>query len=133
YTRNFSWVDNTGTNQVFVYICTSIETEISRTLFYFLNNYCAFNTCIVTDLTKRLFDSTPNDINTDCFIFVSTFKVYQCFCSTDEGYTTTSNNTFFHCCAGSVQCIIYAIFFLFHLYFCGCPYIKYRYPTGQFS
>ena len=71
-TGNFCWIDNTSFEKVFIHFSAGIKTKITFSFFYFLNNDTSFDTAIVNDLAKRFFDSTFNNLDTGCFIFVST-------------------------------------------------------------
>src|SRR5205085_7263864 len=66
YTANFSRVNNTSSKQVFVNFSAGIKTIVTSTFFDLLHHDRTFDTAIDNDLTKRLFNSTFNDLDTSC-------------------------------------------------------------------
>ena len=60
-------------------------------------------------------------------------KSCQCFEASDVGNTTTRNNTFFNCCAGSIKSILNPSFLLFHFDFSCCTDIDDGNTTDQFG
>ena len=76
---------------------TSIISEITLTVFYFLNYDSSFYTGIIDDLTKRFFNCPLNNLYTCSFIIIialHTFKRRNC---TNISNSTTGNDTFSNC------------------------------------
>ena len=92
--------------QVFVNISTGIVTEVTFTFAYFLYYYCTFLTCIGNNLTKRFLNSTLDNFDTGCFVFIIALQAFQCFRSTDVSYATARNDTFFDSCTSCMQSIV---------------------------
>ncbi len=70
-------------------------------------------------------------MNTDGFIIVEAFQLFNRLDGIDEGYTSTGDDTFLNGSSGSTQCVIYTCFLFFHFNFRGSTYIKYSYTTCQ--
>src|SRR5690606_39621291 len=72
-----------------------------------------------------------SDLDTNVFVFVSTFKVFQRFTRADESDATTGYDTFFYCCTRSMQCVVYTVFLFFHFHFSSRTYVQHCNTAGQ--
>ena len=51
----------------------------------------------------------------------------------DVHHTAAGNNTFLDSCTGSRECVVHAVFLLFHLHFAGSSDVELRYAACQFG
>ena len=117
--------------QVFINICTGIVTKVCLAFTHFLYNNSTFFTGVGNNLAQRFFNSTFDDVNTGCFIYIVTLKAFQSIQCTDIGYTTTWNNTFFDSGTGSTKRIVYTVFLFLHFNLRSSTYIKNSYTARQ--
>lgn len=66
-----------------------------------------------SDLTDWRFHRAKCNADTHVLFFVITFKSTQFRRGADKCHTTTSNDTFFNCCASCMKGVFYTVFFSF--------------------
>ena len=112
HTSHLGRVDDTAGFHVLVFVLTGIVTEVAFSLAYFLNNHRTFQTCILHNLTKRLFDGTFYDIDTCGFVCIGTLQAFQSLDGTDVCHTATRDDTFLDSCTRCAQSVVHTVFLL---------------------
>src|SRR5690606_2466953 len=98
---------------------------------HFLYNDRTFYSCIFCNLAQWFFDSTFHDRNTCCFVIVCSFQCLKRSLCPNQCRTAPCYNSFLNRSACCVQCVINAVFFLFHFHFCRSSNIKNSHSSAQ--
>src|SRR5690606_30414721 len=116
---DFSRVDDTGFEEVFVGFGESVEAFAAFGDAYFFNHNRRLNAGVFGDLTQWLFDGATHDGNAKLLLRRVELQAVEHVLDAEKSGTAANHDAVFNSGAGGVQSVFDAGFLLFHFGFGG--------------
>ena len=116
-TGYFGGVEYAHFDHVAVFAGTCVVTVVAFAFQHFVHDYARLAACVGNDLAQRRLNGTQDDLYACVLVGIASVQVFQSGTGAQQGYAAACNHAFFNGCAGSVQRVFHAVFFLFHFDF----------------